>query len=341
MVAPWKKNEVEELSKRIKESKVVGVVGIEGIPSRQLQKMRRDLGGQVDVKVARSNIIRHALEKAKRDEALGDYIKGPSAIVLTDVSPFKLDRLISDNTATAPAKAGSVAPKDIVIPAGDTPFAPGPIIGDLQGVGIKAKIAGGKIVVLADSKVVSEGDEISAELASVLTRFGIEPLVIGFNLRAAAEEGLIYPGEVLHIDDKETNARFVSAYQSALNLSLNSGIMNSVTIPYFIRDSHMKAVNLAFNAKLYTKETIEFMVSQANWEAIALKSRLPEDVSPGKESQKVKEEPAAEKAGDEPKKEEAEPENKEESEAKPEADSSGGEKAAEDEKDPAEPPKEA
>jgi len=45
-----------------------------------------------------------------------------------------------------------------MIPAGDTPFKPGPIIGDLQKVGIKAKIQGGKIVITDDSLVVKKAE---------------------------------------------------------------------------------------------------------------------------------------------------------------------------------------
>jgi large subunit ribosomal protein L10 len=237
--------------------------------------MRKTFSGKLDLKVARNNIIKHALKKAKVNEEFINYVQGPSGIILTDLSPFKLEELLSENKSKAAAKPNSIAPIDIVIPKGDTPFAPGPIIGELQAVGVKAKIQGGKIVVLEDSRVVSAGKTISPELASVLARFGVEPFEIGFKLSAALEDGFVYPGEVLHIDEKETLAKITSAYQSALNLSLNAGVINSVTIPYFIRDSHLKALNLAFNAGIYTKETLNFMLAKANSEAQALSSHIP------------------------------------------------------------------
>jgi large subunit ribosomal protein L10 len=277
MVAPWKKKEVEELAGKLKKSKIVGVVGIEGIPSKQLQRMRKKFGEKLEIRIARNNIIKHAIKKAKLNESLGEYLKGPSGLILTELSPFKLEKIISENKTTSPAKPGSISPKDIVIPKGDTPFAPGPIIGELQAVGIKAKIEGGKIVVLQDSTVVKAGEKVSPQLAAVLTRFSIEPIEICLHLHAALEEGFIYPGEVLHIDDNETKLKISSAYRNALNLSLNAKIMNSVTLPYFIRDSHIKALNLAFNSGVYTKETLEFMIGKANSQASALKSRIPED----------------------------------------------------------------
>lgn len=277
MVAPWKKNQVDEIAKKLSKAKVVGVVGIEGIPAKQMQRMRKNLKDQIEIQVARNNIIKHALSKAKVNEEIGNYLQGPSAVVITELSPFKLEKLLFQNKTTAPARAGSIAPVDIVIPKGDTPFAPGPIIGDLQAVGIKAKIEGGKIVVMRDSTVVQAGEAVSPGLAAVLTRFGLEPFEMGLNLFAALEEGVVYPGEVLHVDVEQTRQKIVTAYNNALNLSIYAGIVNSTTLPHIIRDSHAKAVNLAFNANIITKETLEFMVSKANSEATALKNRIPED----------------------------------------------------------------
>lgn len=313
MVAPWKTKEVDELAGKLKKAQVVGVVGVEGIPSKQLQKMRKQFGDKLTIRVSRNNVIKHAIAKAKIPEELAGHITGPSGLVFTDLSPFKLEKLLFDNKANAPAKAGSISPIDIVIPKGDTPFAPGPIIGELQAVGIKAKIEGGKIVVLKDSPVVSAGEQVSPEVASVLARFGIEPVEIGLHLQAALEGGVVYPGEVLHIDEAETLAKITNAYASALNVSLNAEILNAVTIPYYVRDLHVKAVNLAFAAGVYTKETLEFMIGKAEVEAKALNSLMPEEPAKEEASKDSKEEPAKKEKIDSPAKEEPHKEEKQES----------------------------
>ncbi|MFH1835436.1 MAG: 50S ribosomal protein L10 [Methanobacteriota archaeon] len=306
MVAPWKKNQVDEIAKKLSKAKVVGVVGIEGIPAKQMQRMRKNLKDQIEIQVARNNIIKHALSKAKVNEEIGNYLQGPSAVVITELSPFKLEKLLFQNKTSAPARAGSIAPVDIVIPKGDTPFAPGPIIGDLQAVGIKAKIEGGKIVVMRDSIVVQAGEAVSPGLAAVLTRFGLEPFEVGLNLFAALEDGVVYPGDVLHVDVEQTRQKIVTAYNNALNLSIYAGIVNSTTLPHIIRDSYVKAVNLAFNAHIITKETLEFMVSKANSEASALKTHIPED-APEAKTEESKEEPEAKGEKTESKQEEPKP----------------------------------
>lgn len=339
MVAPWKKKEVDELAGKLKKAQVIGVVGVAGIPSKQLQKMRKQFGDKLTIRVSRNNVIKHAIAKAKITEELAGHINGPSGLVFTDLSPFKLEKLIFDNKTNAPAKAGSIAPVDIVIPKGDTPFAPGPIIGELQAVGIKAKIAGGKIVVLKDSPVVSAGEQVSPEVASVLARFGIEPVEIGLHLQAALEGGVVYPGEVLHIDEAETLAKITNAYSSALNLSLKADILNAVTIPYFIRDLHVKAVNLAFNAGVYTKETLKFMIGKAEGEAKALKSLMPEEPAKEEAEEKPTKEEAKEESKEEPAKEEKtespakEPPKEEKQESPPEKQEPEAEEKAEEAKE--------
>jgi len=305
MVAPWKKEEVKTLSKKVGSAKVVGLVDIANIPSKQMQQMRKKLKDDAEIKITRNSIIKHTLEKAKI-EGMNDFVDGPTGIVFTDLNPFKLEKILSQNKVNVPAKPGTTSPKDIIIPKGDTPFAPGPIIGELQGAGIKAKIEGGKIVVTEDSQVASEGEKISEEVAAALSRLGITPIEIGLNLRSAYEDGTIYTPDVLQIDEGKTLSDLTTCHISALNLALNANIINETTLPVFLRDAHTKAVNLAYNTEILNKETIEYFISKANTQAAALSSKMPD--LPREEGEEKKE--AEEKQA--PKQEEKEPKPEEE-----------------------------
>lgn len=273
MVATWKIKEVGNLAEKISKSKVVGLVNISGIPSRQFQQMRKGLKGKVELKITKNSLLKGAFEKARIDK-LVEYIQGPSGIVFTDINPFRLNKLIESIKTTAPAKPGSAANKDIVIPAGDTPFKPGPIIGELQRVGIKAKIEGGKIVITEDSPVIKKGEIISKDLANVLSRLGVEPIELGLEIRAAYEDGIIYPGDLLKIDEDKTIANLQNAYKESLNLALNSMIYNSTTIKIFLRNAFYNSISLAINAEIINKETIGFMLSKANMQMLSLSSRI-------------------------------------------------------------------
>jgi len=50
-IPKWKKDEIEEIKKNITTYSSIGVVGIRGIPSNQLQLMRKSLRGIADLKI--------------------------------------------------------------------------------------------------------------------------------------------------------------------------------------------------------------------------------------------------------------------------------------------------
>lgn len=275
MVATWKKKTVESLVKDIDSAKTTAIVGVTGIPSKQFQQIRKKLKGDVKLKMVKNSIIKLALEKAKM-QGLEGYIKGSCGILTTNLNPFKLSKLVNSCRTRAPAKAGSIAPCDIVVPKGDTPFPAGPIIGDVQKAGIKAKIQGGKIVVTEDSLVVKQGNPVPAEAASIIARLGITPFEIGLDLNAACESGVVYGGDVLAINESSTKAKITRAYQSAFNLAYNANIYTKDTVKLFMQKAHSEALSLSYNANIVNKETIQFYLAKANAEASALKARILE-----------------------------------------------------------------
>jgi len=269
MVATWKYKEVDEIADEISNTKVIGLVDVANIPSRQFQMMRKTLANDAKIKVTRNRLIKHAFEKKGMSEFSGS-IRGQTGLIFTDLNPFKLKKILDKSKTNASPRAGSIAPCDIVVPKGPTPFAPGPILGDLQKAGIKAKIEGGKIVVASDSPVAKEGDVISQALATVLSRLGIEPMEIGLNIQAVYEDNLIYSPEMLSIDDNETIAKLQGAYSGALNLAVNACIFNSVSIIPILRGAFTKARNLAMNAEIINKVTIPILIGKANAQMLAL-----------------------------------------------------------------------
>jgi len=256
MPAKWKFKEVEELSKKISASPVVAVASITGLPSKQMQELRKKFHGEVEIKVVKNKLATLAFEKAKKPgiKELEKMIDGPTAIILSNNNPFKLSHLFSASRVKAPAKAGQTAPFDIVIPAGDTPFKPGPIIGDLQAVGIKAKIQGPIIVVTQDSPVIKKGETFSPKLANVLAQMDISPMEIGIDIRAALEEGIVYAANVLGISREKVLADIITAHQNAINLAVETGIFNKETTPILIEKAAREANALAAEAKIQTED---------------------------------------------------------------------------------------
>jgi len=347
-VASWKQEVVGELIEKLERYPVVGVLDIADLPAAQFQQMRRKLREQAEIIVSKNTLLKLSLEQAaeRKDpklQELIDHLRGPTALILARVNPFKLSKVLQKSKINAPAKPGSRSPRDIVIPAGETGFAPGPVVGDLQRVGVKARIQAGKVVILEDCPLLKEGDVISKEVADALAKFGIMPLELGLKLRAAYEAGMVFSGEILEIDEKRVIGQFQEASVSALNLAVYVNYPTSVTISLMIVKASVTAQNLALNAYLPVSQVMPALLARARAEMMGLASAagakdqkaLDEEltgmlgIAPPPAEAKLEEKPEAkpeetqpeEKPKEEPKLEEAKTEKPEteKAEAPPEA----------------------
>jgi large subunit ribosomal protein L10 len=236
-------------------------------------------------------------------------------MVFTEMNPFKLFKILEDSKTEAPAKAGAIAPADIVVPAGDTSFPPGPILGELQQAGIPAKIDKGSIVVQEDAVVVEEGEPVPKNVADVLTKLEIYPMEVGIDLLAVYEDNTIYTADVLKIDEEETKANIASAYQSAINLSVFAGIINSESAPLLIQKAARDAMNLAVNANILTSETTDKILSKAYAQMLAIASQLSDDALDDELREKLSSQPQAAAPAEEAVEEVEEEEEEEEEDA--------------------------
>ncbi|HSO25953.1 MAG TPA: 50S ribosomal protein L10 [Methanobacteriaceae archaeon] len=321
-VAEWKKDEVNELKELINSYEVVGIANLSDIPARQLQKMRQTLRDNATIRMSKKTLISLALDDSDKEgtiNTLADHMDGQPALVFTNMNPFKLFKILESSKTAAPAKAGAIAPEDIVVPKGDTGFPPGPILGELQQIGIPAKIDKGKIVVQKDQVVVKAGEEVSAKVAGILTRLDIQPMEVGIDLKAAYENETVYTADLLTIDDEKTLSDIQKAFSQAFNLSVNAVIYNKESTPAIIQKAATQSINLAFNASVLTSKTSDMLLAKAYAQMLALATALSE-----KDSSAVDEEileklaasatqaPAAEEKNEEEPEEEEEEEEEEE-----------------------------
>jgi large subunit ribosomal protein L10 len=315
-VAQSKKDAVASLVDAFVNNPVVGIARIDGIPAPQMQMMRRKLRGKVGLVVSKNRLINIALKEAsakrKDIEKLAKVIEGQTAIVTADINPFRLFKEMESTKTKAPAKGGEAAPYDILVRAGDTPFKPGPIVGDLQKAGLPAAIEGGKVVIKSDRVLVKTGERIPKDVANVLTRLEIYPLTVGLDLRGAYEDGLVYDRSLLEIDEEAILQDVRNAAQHSLNLAVYLAYPTSQTIPILVSKAHSNALNLAINANVPTSETIKFFIEKATAQMLSLASRVPEALD-DELKERLSEKPVEEKKPEEKdKKEEKKKEEKKE-----------------------------
>ena len=275
-VATWKKDIVSEIVKDILENPVVALVDMHGIPGKQIQSMRAGLREHAKLKMTKNNLIVLALEEAAKEkpglEGLKDSVYGQCAIVATDMNPFKLCKVLETTMTPAPAKAGQLAPKDIIVPKGPTQFGPGPIIGELQKIGLSAAIEAGKIVIKKDATLVKSGEPVPADVAAMLPKLEILPMIVGMDLRSVFEDGTIYGRDVLAIPDGYYSTLFATAAYNARALAIEIAYITNDTITPLIAKAFREAMGLSISAAIPTKENIEILLAKADSQMLALAS---------------------------------------------------------------------
>lgn len=277
--AEWKKDQVAELVKMLDEHSVIGIVGVEGIPGPQIQSMRKRLRDRdMGLKVAKLKLLELALDQSDQTgiAALKEHLDGQAGLVVSKGNPFSLYKELQGTLTKSPAKGGEKAPFDIIVPKGETPFKPGPIVGEFQKVGLPAAIEKGKVVIKKDTTLVAEGDVITRDQAQMLTKLEIYPLTVGLNLHAAFEGGEVFSPKVLHIDLDEFLARLQRAYLQALGLGVASGYATGATIRLLLARAARESRGLSLGAAIPTKATIGALLAKAQCDLLAVAGLSPD-----------------------------------------------------------------
>ncbi|RZD32011.1 MAG: 50S ribosomal protein L10 [uncultured DHVE6 group euryarchaeote] len=274
--ASWKKDLIKSMAENIKGANTVAVLNMKDLPSRQLQVIKEKIDPKVNILMSRKTLMSRALESSGRDKAadLIQHFKGMPAIITSELDAFSLWALLKSNMSPSAAKGGQEAPFTIIVPAGMTNFAPGPILGELGDVGIKAGINAGKIEIKVDSEVAKEGDIISAQLAALLERLDIKPMKIGLNLVAALEDETIFMRSELDVDSDELIAQIKSLHINALKLGVGTGLINKETAEIMLRNAELDAMKLAYGQGILADKVKDLVLSKADAEASALKDKV-------------------------------------------------------------------
>ncbi len=284
-IPEWKREEVDAIAELLSSYESVGVVDIAGIPSRQLQDMRRELHGSAELRVSRNTLLKRALEAVDEGvEVLTDVVSGQVGLIGTNDNPFGLYQQLEASKTSAPIGAGEVAPNDIVLEEQDTGIDPGPFVGDLQQVGASARIQQGSIHITEDSLVCEAGEPVSADLANVLGELGLEPKEVGLDLRAVVSEGVRFEPDELELDVDAYREDITAAAARGRNLSVNAAYPTDRTTPTLLSMASGDATGLGLAAAIASPDTAPDLIGKADAQVRALAAQiddeeaLPEDL---------------------------------------------------------------
>jgi len=240
--------ELEEIKDLFKKYDTITIADLTNLPSATLQKLRKKLRDKIVVKVSKKNLINLAIDQIKDKDLTGLKTSLENSIpvlILSNEDPFKLYKLIKENKSSTFAKPGQVSPKDIIVQAGPTNFTPGPIIGELGAVGLQTGVEGGKIVIKKEKLIVKANEIIKQEIASVLSKLGIEPIEIGLNIVASYKDNVVYDKSLLDVNEESYINDLILANAQAFILAEKINYLSKDNIRLLLKKAYITSLNLS------------------------------------------------------------------------------------------------
>jgi len=274
-----KSEKVKEIKNLLMKYRALGIASLNKVRAQQLQEIRKKLENTAYLKVYKNTLVERALRELKDKpnlEKLKEYMHGSNLYIFTNHNPFKLALLLEKSKVKVPARTGDVATEDIIVPAGNTGLPPGPIISQLNAVGIPTRIESGSVWVSRDTVVAKKGEVINESLAAALSKLGLKPIELGLSLKAVYDDGVVLSEKDLKIDLEEYRQSIGEAYAQSLNLAINSAYLTSESVIPIIHKAMFEARNLALNAEVFLPEVLPDLLMKAHLEALALEAKVQE-----------------------------------------------------------------
>jgi large subunit ribosomal protein LP0 len=139
----------------------------------------------------------------------------------------------NNNKVAAPARAGAVAPCDVIVPAQNTGMGPEKT-SFFQALSIQTKIARGSIEIVSDVPLLKAGDKVGMSEATLLNMLKISPFSYGLKVVQCFEEGSMFDPSVLDITEEDLRAKFMAGVNNVAAVSLNIGYPTTVSAPHSI-----------------------------------------------------------------------------------------------------------
>lgn len=162
-----------------------------------------------------------------------DQLRLNIGLILTNGDLSEVKDILDSEVREAPAKVGSIAPKQVIVPPGPTGMDPKQTQ-FFQALNIATKIVKAQIEIVNPVTIIEEGDKISQSQAALLDRLKIRPFEYKMNIKNVLDNGKLYNAKVLSITPEDITNAFVAGASNLTAISLETGYMISSAAPHLI-----------------------------------------------------------------------------------------------------------
>jgi large subunit ribosomal protein LP0 len=213
------------------------IVTADNVGSNQMQQIRKAMRGKAVLLMGKNTMIRKAirdhLEKSPALEGLFPFVKGNIGFVFTNGDLSEVRNKLTELKVEAAAKAGSISPVDVIVPAGNTGQEPTKT-SFFQALSIPTKINRGTIEIINDIHLLKPGQKVTLSQAALLQMLNIRPFKYGLAVTSVYDNGSVYPSAVLDLTDEDILKKFSQGVSYVAAVSLQIGYPTLVSVPHSV-----------------------------------------------------------------------------------------------------------
>jgi len=287
----WKANYFIKLTTLLDEYPKCFIVGADNVGSKQMQEIRIALRGKAIVLMGKNTMMRKAirghLEKNPDLERLLPFIKMNVGFVFTKEDLIEVRDMLLANKVRAPAKAGALAPLDVVVPAQNTGMGPEKT-SFFQALQIPTKITKGTIEITGDVHLITAGDKVGMSEATLLNMLKISPFTYGLVVQKVYDSGSVFDPEILDITDDDLKAKFMAGVANVAALSLAMSYPTIASVPHSVVNGMKNLLAVAAVTDITFKEAEmlkEFLADPSKFAAAAAPAAAAAAKAPEPESE--------------------------------------------------------
>jgi len=257
------------LQKLLDEYNQILICGADNVGSSHMQNIRKALRGKAVLLMGKNTMIRKVirsyLEKNPAFESLLPIVKGNVGFVFVKDDLNGVRAELQRNRVGAPAKAGGIAPNDVVVPAGPTGMEPTQT-SFLQALNIASKINKGQVEILNDVHLIKTGDRVGNSEAALLAKLNIRPFSYGLKLQNVYDNGNVYDPSILDITDDVLLEKFRAGINNIASIGLEIGYPTIASLPHSIINGYkdLLAVSIETDYSFPAAEKIKAYIANPN-----------------------------------------------------------------------------
>jgi large subunit ribosomal protein LP0 len=291
----WKANYFQKVVQYLDEYPKCFIVGADNVGSRQMQQIRMSLRGLAVVLMGKNTMMRKAirghLENNAALEKILPHIKGNVGFVFTKGDLNEVRDKLTESKVRAPARAGAIAPCEVIIPAQNTGLGPEKT-SFFQALSIPTKISKGTIEIINDVPILKPGDKVGASEATLLNMLNISPFSYGLIIEQVYDSGSIFSPNILDIKPEDLRAKFQQGVANLAAVSLAIGYPTIASVPHSIANGFKNLLALAAVTEVDFKEaqTIKDFIADPSKFVAAAAASAPAAAAGGGAKEEAKKE---------------------------------------------------